>query len=476
MPISYDAVVIGSGPNGLAAAITLARSGKRVLLRERAATVGGSMRSAQLTLPGFTHDVCSTVHAMAVASPFMRSILRDAKPSLDVHFAKPKIAFAHPLDREPAGFVSQSLAETADSLGDDAAAYRQLFAPLLEQWQDLFDAILAPPTFPRHPLLLARFGISALRSAQSLAQSLFRAERTRAVFAGAAAHSILPLDWTATAAFGLVLTLAAHIDGWPVVVGGSQRLSDALASHFAALGGVIETNSPAQSLEEVADARAVLCDITPRQLLRIAGEKLPSGFRGRLERYQYGPGVFKMDFALSSPIPWKDPQCARAGTVHLGGSLGEIAAAEAAPWRGEHARSPFVLLVQPTVCDPTRAPVGRHVAWAYCHVPNGSTFDMSQRIESQIERFAPDFRDCILARHTFRTDELERYNPNLVGGDINGGAQHLGQMFTRPIAQINPYATPIRNVFLCSSSTPPGGGVHGMCGYYAARAALKALM
>jgi phytoene dehydrogenase-like protein len=473
MPTPYEAIVIGSGPNGLAAAITLARAGKRVLLREGAATVGGSMRSAELTLPGFTHDVCSTVHAMAVASPFMRSVLQNAKTPLDVRFAKPTIAFAHPLDREPAAFVSQSLAETTNSLGDDAAAYRQLFAPLLAQWEDLFDTILASPRFPRHPLLLARFGASALRSAQSLAQSFFSTERTRAVFAGAAAHSILPLDWTATAAFGLVLTLAAHIDGWPVVGGGSQRLADALANHFISLGGVIETNSPVKSLDEVADASAVLCDMTPRQLLQIAGEKFPARFRRRLERYRYGPGVFKMDFALSSAIPWKDPRCDAAGTVHLGGSLTEITAAEAAPWKGEHARCPFVLLVQPTICDATRAPAGKHIAWAYCHVPNGSTFDMSERIESQIERFAPGFRDCVLGRRTFRTDELERYNPNLVGGDINGGAQNFGQMFTRPVAQLNPYATPIKNVFLCSSSTPPGGGVHGMCGYNAAQAALK---
>jgi phytoene dehydrogenase-like protein len=474
MPTPYDAIVIGSGPNGLAAAITLAQAGKRVLLREGAATVGGSMRSAELTLPDFTHDVCSTVHAMAVASPFMRSMLQDAHVPLEVQFAKPKIAFAHPLDREPAGQVSQSLDETASSLGEDAAGYRQLFAPLLAQWQVLFEAILGPPRLPRHPLLLARFGTSALRSADSLAQSLFRSEQTRALFAGSAAHSILPLNWTATAAFGLVLMLAAHIDGWPVVVGGSQRLADALARRFTSLGGVIETTSPVTSLDEVADARAVLCDMTPRQLLRIAGERLPAGFRRRLERYRYGPGAFKMDFALSSPIPWKDPRCAAAGTVHLGGSLAEIEVAEAAPWKGEHARSPFVLLVQPTVCDPSRAPAGKHVAWAYCHVPNGSTYDMSDRIDSQIERFAPGFRDCVLARHTFRTDELERYNPNLIGGDINGGAQYLGQLFTRPVAQLNPYATPIKNLFLCSASTPPGGGVHGMCGYHAARGALVA--
>jgi phytoene dehydrogenase-like protein len=470
---SFDAIVIGSGPNGLAAAITLARAGRHVLLREGAATVGGSMRSAELTLPGFTHDICSTVHALAVASPFMRSVLRDGSPSLPVTFDRPAIAFAHPLDDEPAALSFQSLDDTADGLGIDAAKYRALFSPLQDAWEELFDAILGPLRFPRDPLLLARFGVSALRSAESLAQSHFRTERGRALFAGAAAHSILPLDRSATAAFGLVLMLAAHVDGWPVVRGGSQQLSNALANHFISLGGVVQTDAPVTSVDEFAGAKAILCDVTPRQLIRLAGDRLPTRYRQRLGRYQYGPGVFKMDFALSSPIPWKDPACARAGTVHLGGTLAEVAIAEAAPWQGQHAERPFLLLVQPTICDPTRAPAGRHIAWAYCHVPNGSIVDMSERIESQIERFAPGFRDCVLARHTFRTDELERYNPNLIGGDINGGAQHLGQLFTRPLAQFNPYATPLKNVFLCSSSTPPGGGVHGMCGYYAARTALS---
>jgi phytoene dehydrogenase-like protein len=472
---SPNAIVIGSGPNGLAAAITLAKAGKSVLLREGAATVGGSMRSAALTLPGFTHDICSTVHAMAVASPFMRSMLNGAASPLPVTFDKPEIAFAHPLDDEPAALAFQSLDMTADSLGEDGRPYRALLAPLLAQWEDLFEAILAPPHFPSHPLLLARFGLSALQSAESLAHSRFRTDRAKALFAGCAAHSLLPLDWKATAAFGLVLMLAAHVDGWPIVHGGSQQLSDALAQHFLSLGGTIQTNAPVASLDEVADTELVLCDVTPRQLIRIAGKRMPDRFRDRLQRYEYGPGVFKMDYALSSRIPWKDASCAQAGTVHLGGTLPEVAIAEAAPWRGEHAERPFVLLVQPTICDPSRAPAGKHVAWAYCHVPNGSRFDMSERIESQIERFAPGFRDCVLARHTFRTDQLEAYNPNLVGGDINGGAQHLGQLFTRPVAQLNPYATPMPGVYLCSSSTPPGGGVHGMCGYYAAQAALKNL-
>ena len=506
--MSYDAIVIGSGPNGLAAAITLARAGQSVLLREAAPTVGGGLRSAELTLPGFTHDICSTVHAMAGISPFFRNLLQPADtasplpqrprnllrgvastartPShgassvgvpgtlaaVRVEFVKPPIAFAHPLDDGSAAAVYQSLDATVDSLGRDGPPYRALIEPLLNRADELFSDILGPPRWPHHPLLLARFGHRAIRSAQSLAMARFVGEPARALFAGAAAHCMLPLDWSATAAFGLVLTLAAHVTGWPVVRGGSQRLADALADYFRALGGTIETSAPVESLDSLPPSRAILCDVTPRQFLSIGANQIPGGFRRRLAKFRYGPGVFKMDWALSAPIPWSAAACRQAGTVHLGGTLAEIAAAEAAPWRGEHAGRPYVLLVQPTLMDPTRAPPGKHIAWGYCHVPNGSTIDMTERIESQIERFAPGFRDCILARHTFRTDELERHNPNLIGGDINGGAANLAQLFTRPIAQWNPYATPLKNVYLCSSSTPPGGGVHGMCGYFAAMSSL----
>jgi phytoene dehydrogenase-like protein len=466
----YDAIIIGSGPNGLAAAIELARAGRSVLVREAAPTIGGSCRSAQLTLPGFTHDICSTVAALVLSSPFMRSLPLD---KLGVELIQSPAAFAHPLDDGTAAVLERSFIDIATTIGPDAAAWTRLMQPLVEQWHRLAPMLLSPPRLPAHPLLLARFGLRAMRSAQSLANAYFKGSHARALFAGAAAHAILPLDWSATASFGLVLTASAHADGWPIVRGGMQQLANAMAEYLQSLGGEILTDAPVHLLDELPPARSVLCDITPRQLIQIAGERLPSAYRSKLERFRYGPGVFKMDWALSAPIPWKAHACLRAATVHLGGTLEEIAAAERAPWNNEHADKPYVLLVQPSLFDPSRAPAGKHTAWAYCHVPNGSTVDMTETIEAQIERFAPGFRDIILARSSMNCSDMERRNPNLIGGDITGGAQMLSQLFARPVASLNPYRTPVPNLYLCSASTPPGGGVHGMCGYHAARTVLE---
>ena len=469
---TYDAVVVGSGPNGLAAAITMARAGRSVLVLEAREAIGGGCRSAELTLPGFVHDVCSAIHPLGLGSPFFKTL-----PLGDhgLEWIHPPAPVAHPLDDGTAVVIERSVEETAAGLGPDAAAYRRLMGPLSTQWDALAPELLAPLHLPRHPLAMARFGLMAIRSASGFAQGRFRGDRARAVFAGIAGHSILPLERTATAAIGLVLGALTHAVGWPLPRGGSRRIADALAAHLRSLGGEIRTGSPVESLDARPPARAVLCDVTPRQLLKLAGDRLRGRYRRGLERYRYGPAAFKLDFALSGPIPWKAAECARAATVHLGGTLDEIAASEAAVGRGEHPDRPFVLLVQPSLFDASRAPAGRHTVWAYCHVPNGSTFDMRARIEAQIERFAPGFRDLVLARSVLTPARLQELNANYVGGDINGGAQDLGQMFTRPVARIVPYSTPVRGLYICSSSTPPGGGVHGMCGYHAARAALRAL-
>ena len=468
--MTLDAVVIGSGPNGLAAAITLARAGRSVRVFEAQPTIGGGTRSQTLTEPGYVHDVCSAVHALAAVSPFLKTLPLAAHGLELVHPAAP---FAHPFDDGTAVVVERSVEETAASLGGaDAGAYRKLVAPFAARAAELMEALLGPVGL-RHPLLMARFGPIAIRSASSLARGRFRDERTRALLAGAAAHSMVPLDYASTAGYGLGLIVAAHAVGWPVVRGGSQRLADALASYLRSLGGEIVTDTRVDSLAQLPASRLVLADVTPRQFLRIAGDQAPGRYRRRLARYRYGPGVFKMDWALNAPVPWRARECARAGTIHLGGSLAEIAEGELASWEGRLHDTPYVLLVQPSVFDPTRAPAGKHTLWAYCHVPNGSSADMSRRIEAQIERFAPGFRDCIIARHAMAPAEMERRNGNLVGGDIGGGACDLAQMFFRPVFSLSPYATPIRNVYLCSSSTPPGIGVHGMCGHYAALAALR---
>jgi len=464
----YDAIVIGAGPNGLAAAIEIARAGRSVCLYEANATIGGGTRSAELTLPGFVHDVCSAVHPLAAGSPFF-SQLPLKNHGLD--FVYPPASLAHPFDDGTAILLVQSLDVTAERLGRDGAAYKKLYSPFVAGWDELATDLLAPIGMPRHPFAMARFGLSAIRSAKGFAEAKFQDDKTRTMFAGLAGHSFLSLDQAGSASFGLVLGILAHTMGWPVTRGGSQMIANALASYLKELGGEIITNHRVESLANLPTARATLCDVTPRQLARMAGSRLPDGFRRRLERYRYGPAAFKMDWALSAPVPWKAAECATAGTVHLGGSLAEIVESEWKASHGQHAEKPFVLVAQPSLFDSSRAPAEKHTLWAYCHVPNGSTVDMTDAIEQQIERFAPGFRDCILARSVLTPADLQRHNANLIGGDITGGIQDLSQMFLRPTIRM--YSTPAENLYLCSSSTPPGGGVHGLCGFHAARTALR---
>ena len=465
----YDAVVVGAGPNGLAAAIVLALAGRAVLLREAAGEIGGGLRGAELTLPGFFHDICASVHPLGASSPFFNA-LPLAEHGLE--WLHPEIPLAHPFDDGSVALLHRSLDETAAGLGADGRAWRRLMGPYAADWNKLAADVLAPLRLPRHPLLLARFGLRGIRSAWGLATSWFDGEHARALFGGNAAHAMVPLTQSPTAAFGLTLAVAAHAVGWPIARGGSRRIAEALASYFRSLGGEIVTDAPVETIGEVATARTVLLDVTPRQFLRIAGHRLPSDYRRALERYRYGAGSFKMDWALDGPIPWRSSECARAGTVHLGGTLAELARSEDAPLRGEVPERPFTLLGQPTVVDPSRAPAGKHVAWAYCHVPRGSTVDMTERIEAQVERFAPGFKDRVLARRALSPADFERHNRNLVGGDISAGVMDLRQLFFRPVARLNPYSTPLEGVYLCSAATPPGGAVHGLCGYYAARSAL----
>lgn len=465
-----DAVVIGSGPNGFAAAIEIARAGASVRILEARDEIGGGIRTAELTLPGFAHDVCSGCHPMAVLSPWFRSVPLAEHGLRWIH---PPASVAHPLDDGPAVLLRRSLQETAIGLGEDARAYEQLFAPFLRAPHELLADLLAPLRIPRHPIRLARFGLPGLRPAVGSFRARFRGQRARALLAGCAAHSILPLERPLTAAVGMIFALTAHVEDWPVAAGGSQAIARALASYFRALGGRIETGRHVRSLTDLPPARVVLFDTSPAQLADIGGATLPAGYVRRLRRYRYGPGAFKLDWALDGPIPWRDPRCLDASTVHLGGTLEEIAAAEAAVWRGEHPERPYVLLCQQSELDRSRAPEGKHTGWAYCHVPPGSTVDQTETIERQIERFAPGFRDRILARHVTTPAHFERDNPNYVGGAITGGVTDLFQLFTRPVARLNPYTTPNPRLFICSASTPPGGGVHGMCGYHAARTALR---
>src|SRR5258706_5127532 len=463
-----DAVVIGSGPNGLSAAIVLAQAGCKVVVFEAHHTIGGGARSAELTLPGFTHDICSAVHPLGISSPFWRTLPLAAH---GLEWLQPSAMVGHPLDDGSGVVVERSLEATAATLGRDGGAYQNMFAPIVHDWPRLERAVLGPPTLPRHPFTLARFGLRALRSAKGLARSAFAGEPARALFAGNAAHGMMPLDRALTGGIGLTLCALSHIAGWPVPRGGAQRDSKAVASYLRSLGGEVVTDAAVDSIDKLPAARIVMADLSPRPLLRIAGHRLPLTYRQKLERYRYGMGVFKVDWALSSPIQWKAAGCRRAGTVHLGGSLDEIAASEQNAWDGQPSERPFVLLSQPTIVDPSRAPAGQHIAWGYCHVPSGSTADMLDRLERQIERFAPGFRHCVLPRSVMRRPDIETHNPNFVGGDIAGGITDLRQFFTRPTWRN--YATPIKGLYLCSASTPPGVGVHGMCGYWAAKLALR---
>jgi phytoene dehydrogenase-like protein len=463
-----DAIIVGAGPNGLAAGIELARAGKRVRIYEANDCIGGGARSANLTLPGFIHDICSAVHPLALGSPFF-SKLDLAKYSLQ--FIEPPAALAHPFDDGTAILLKRSVEATSEQLGRDAARYRKLMQPLVNNWDKLSSEILRPLRIPHYPFVLAHFGLRAIRPAEGFVKSYFQEMRTRALFAGVAAHSAIALDQLGTAAFGLVLSTLAHAVGWPIPRGGAQMISNALAAHFTDLGGEIVPGTRINSIKELPPSKCILFDVTPHQLLQILGETAPRSFKAKLQKYRYGPGAFKMDWALDGPVPWTAAQCKQAATVHLGGSFEEFLESEKAAWEGRLNERPFVLLAQPSLFDSTRAPAGKHTLWAYCHVPNGSTEDMSELIEDQIERFAPGFRKLILARSVRSPAELESHNSNLVGGDVNGGAQILSQMFTRPTART--YSTPIKGVYICSSSTPPGGGVHGMCGYHAARRALR---
>ncbi|WP_375418917.1 phytoene desaturase family protein [uncultured Hymenobacter sp.] len=466
----FDAVVVGSGPNGLAAAITLQQAGQSVLLLESKDTVGGGLRTAELTLPGFLHDICSAIHPMAAESPFFKTLPLAAH---GLEYCYPPVAAAHPLDNGTAAALLGSVAETAARLGADGPTYQQLVGPVATDWPELAPAILGPLHIPDHPLVMARFGLKGLLPAQALANHYLRTTEGRALWAGMAAHAQLPLDSVATSAIGLVLLALGNRRGWPLPRGGSQQIADALTSYFVSLGGQVRTNFHVHSLRQLPSAHAVLFDVTPRQLLSIAGHKLSALYRWQLGRYRYGMGVFKVDWALAGPIPFTAPECREAGTLHLGSTFEEIAAAEQLTWRGQHPERPFVLLAQQSLFDDSRAPAGQHTAWAYCHVPHGSRQDMTAAIEAQVERYAPGFRERILARHVLDTRQMEDYNANYIGGDINGGVLDIGQLFTRPALRLSPYRTSAKGLYLCSSSTPPGGGVHGMCGYHAARRALR---
>ena len=472
--MARTAVVIGSGPNGLAAAVTLAQAGLDVEVREAADRVGGGVRSAEVTLPGFVHDVCSAIHPLAVGSPFFRSL------DLEIQWVHPDAPAAHPLDDGTAVMLERDIARTAAQLGSDGRAYGRLVGPLVRGWEDVKRLVLGPLPPPPGALAravgsvgavpLARGARAALADTRTLAESLFATERARAFFAGHAAHSMLPLERRPSAGFALALLVLGHAVGWPVARGGSQRIADALAGQLEALGGKIRTDA---RVDELPRADLVLADVVPGELVRIARGRLPARYEGALRRYRHGPGAFKLDWALSGPILWRAAECSRAATVHLGGTLDEISASEWNSWSGRRSERPFVLLAQQTLFDETRAPAGRHTAWAYCHVPNGAEWDMTEAIENQVERYAPGFRELVLARSAMGPAELESHNRNLVGGDLNGGAMDLGQLLFRPARRLMPYRTPLRGVYLCSASTPPGGGVHGMCGHSAALLALR---
>lgn len=465
------ACVIGAGPNGLAAAIVMAQAGVQVEVWEAESVAGGAARTLELTLPGFLHDFGSAVHPMGAGSPFFSSLpLKD----YGLEWMHSPAPLAHPLDDGTAVVLERDLQDAASALGTDGKAWLSLVQPFAEHWWEFAPDVLRPmPSMPRHPRLMARFGRQAIFSAKHVAFSNFQSKRTRALFAGLAAHSFLALDEPLSAAFGLLMGIPAHAVGWPIARGGSQSVTNALSGYLATLGGSVRTSTPVEHINRLPKADAFLCDVTPAQLIQLAGDRLSPRYRQSLARYRYGPGVFKVDYALSGPIPWKATECRRAATVHLGGTFEEIAASERSVRTGQEAEKPFVLLAQPSLFDPSRAPQGNHTAWAYCHVPNGSKANMLERLENQIERFAPGFRECILARRVFSPADLEHMDANLVGGDISGGLIDLKQLLFRPTWRH--YATSARDIYLCSSSTPPGGGVHGMCGFHAATTALSRL-
>lgn len=464
----YDVVIVGSGPNGLAAAVALAREGLSTLVVEGHELPGGGTRTTELTAPGFVHDVCSSVHPLGVASPAFRELgIMD-----DIEWVHPDAALAHVIDEHRVVTLERSIDDTAAQLGVDGKAYRDLLAPFVERAAELFDMILGPLSFPKAPLLMAKFGNDALRSMKGLAHVRFDADEAPALLAGIAAHAMVPLEQLATASFGLVLAIAGHAAGWPIARGGSRTITNALVTKHASLGGELTLGRYVENIDELPPARAYMFDVTPRQLVQIAGHRLPTHYRDRLAKFRYGTGVFKMDWALRGPVPWRDRRCARSATVHLSGTWDQVAAAERAVHEGRVPEMPFTLFVQPTLFDSSRAPDGMHIAWAYCHAPAATAVDATEAIESHIERYAPGFRDLIIARHTMNPIELAAYNPNYVGGDINGGLADVRQLFFRPMPKLDPYATGAPDIFLCSSSTPPGGGVHGMCGYFAAKSVL----
>lgn len=470
MKTKYDAVVVGSGPNGFASAITLQRAGLLVLLIEGKENLGGGARSAQLTLPGFLHDVCSAVHPLAADSPVFKQLQLE---HYGLEYLQPEYAIAHPFDNGSAVAIQSSIEKTAVQFGKDAASYKSIFSPLIKEWRSIRSAFLSPLHISVYANSKIKFACHALSSATHFAKHNFNTEEARAVFAGMAAHSMLPLNKLTTSSIAIVLNILAHINSWPLPKGGAQQITNALEACFKQAGGEIQTGNMITSLQQLPASKIVLLDVTPAQLLSIAGDKFSALYKWQLQRYKYGVGIFKIDWALSQPVPFTNIKCRSAGTIHIGGSMQEIYNSEAMISKNVHPDKPFVLFVQPDVVDPSRAPYGKYTAWAYCHVPNGSTKDMTDIIEKQVERFAPGFKDCILAKHIMNTHDVEAYNPNYIGGDINGGALTVSQLFTRPVLRLSPYRTAAKGVYICSASTPPGGGVHGICGYYAARRALK---
>ncbi|MBE2269430.1 MAG: NAD(P)/FAD-dependent oxidoreductase [Anaerolinea sp.] len=470
---TYDAVIVGSGPNGLAAAITLAKTGRKVLVLEAKDTLGGGMRTMELTEPGYWHDVCSSVHPLGVASPFFHDL---PLHEYGLEWVYPTAGLAHPMLDDTAVILEKSIPATAARLGPDEEAYRRLMEYLVHNQSAILNEFLAPIHFPRHPFVMASFGLKALQSGSGFARRTFQTEAARGMFAGLAAHAMMPLEKIATASFGLMLGMLLHGVGWALARGGSRSIGMAMARYLATMGGEIVTGMEVRSLADIPPAPLQLFDTSPRTLLQVVGDAFPAGYRHQLERYRYGMGVVKVDYALSEPIPWRARECALAGTVHLGSTLAKISASERAAFSGHQVDEPYTLVVQPTLFDSTRAPEGKHIGWAYCHVPNGSPNDYSPLIDAQIERYAPGFKDIIIGRRVHTAQQMEAYNANYVGGDINSGVQDLRQLFTRPTLQINPYRTPIKGVYICSSATPPGGGVHGMCGYHAAMTALRDIL